>query len=78
MHEKKISSPAVRIAISYGCPINQFLWVSIREWANQKRETGQTTVAEYCAVNELEGSDCLNFMAYTLVKGLGDIESRLG
>jgi len=35
-------------------------------------------VAEYCAVNELEGRDCLNFMAYALVKGLGDIESRLG
>ena len=52
--------------------------MSIREWANYKRESGLTTEAEYCEVSELQGSDCLNFMVYTLVKSLEDIESRLG
>ena len=42
------------------------------------RESGETTKAEYCAVNEIPGDDCLNFMAYTLIKGIEDIEGRLG
>ena len=42
------------------------------------KESGTSTHAEYCAVNELPGDDCLNFMVYTLVKAVEDIESRLG
>ena len=42
------------------------------------RDSGERTEAEYCAVNELPGSDCLNFMMYTLIKGIEDIERRLG
>jgi len=42
------------------------------------RDTGVSTHAEYCAVNEIPGDDCLNFMVYTLVKGIEDVEARLG
>lgn len=78
LHETKISSPVNRISISYGCPVNQFTWLSIQEWAKTMRDTGVSTHAEYCAVNEIPGDDCLNFMVYTLVKGIEDIEARLG
>ena len=42
------------------------------------RSSNIATEAEYCAVNDIKGSNCLNFMAYTLVKAIEDIESRLG
>ena len=42
------------------------------------RSSNLATEAEYCAVNDIKGSNCLNFMAYTLVKAIEDIESRLG
>jgi hypothetical protein len=42
------------------------------------RETGSSTNAEYCGVNELAGDDCLNFMVFTLVKAIEAIENRLG
>ena len=42
------------------------------------RESHQTSEGEYCAVDAIAGSDCLNFMAYTLVEAVADIETRLG
>jgi acyl-homoserine lactone acylase PvdQ len=78
LHEKKITSPVNRVSLSYGCPLNQFTWLSIQEWAANMREYGKSTHAEYCAVNEIAGDDCLNFMMYTLVKAVEDVEARLG
>jgi len=42
------------------------------------RETGVSPHAEYCAVNEIPGDDCLNFMVYTLIKGIEDLEALKG
>jgi len=78
LHEKKITSPMMRVQVSYGGPTNQFTWLSIQQWAAKKRTSGEGTRAEYCALNEIPGDDCLNFMVYTLVKGMEDIEGRLG
>lgn len=78
LHEKKITSPVARVVLSHGEYVGQFVWVSIREWAHHMRTTGETTRAEYCAVNEIPGDDCLNFMVYTFIKGVEDIEGRLG
>lgn len=78
LHEKKITSPVMRISMNYAAPVNQFTWISIKEWADHMRESGESTHAEYCAVNEIAGDDCLNFMVYTLVKGIEDVEVRKG
>jgi len=32
----------------------------------------------YCAVNEIVGDNCSNFMVYTFIKGIEDIEVRFG
>jgi acyl-homoserine lactone acylase PvdQ len=78
LHEKKITSPVIRVTMSYASPVNQFTWLSIKQWAAHMRESGQSTHAEYCAVNEIVGDDCLNFMRYTLIKAVEDIKSRKG
>lgn len=78
LHETKINSPVIRMNVNYAAPVNQFTWKSIQEWARRMRDSGERTEAEYCAVHEVAGSDCLNFMLYTFVKGIENIEVRLG
>ena len=78
LHETKINSPVIRMNVNYAAPVNQFTWKSIQEWAHRMRDSGERTEAEYCAVHEVAGSDCLNFMMYTFVKGIENIEVRLG
>ena len=78
LHEKKIPSPKLRIAISFGATSLSFVFKMIKNWADAMRNSNTSTEEEFCALNEIPGKNCLNFMTYTLVQALEDVESRLG
>ena len=74
MHETKIGNKRLRRGI-LGYPLAEnFLYKQIPIWAEQGN-----THEDYCFVLELESKNsCQEMMAYTLMKAIDDLESRLG
>lgn len=79
LHEAKISSSKIRMSITTGSPSMSFLMKCIKEWAALHRENQERTTKEYCLLTKLGSkNDCLDFMAYTLIKGMETIEALKG
>ena len=67
------------MSITNESPAFSFLVKCIKEWADIHRSNQIRQKEDYCFLIKLgSDNDCLDFMAFTLIKGMEKIEQILG
>jgi hypothetical protein len=79
LHETTISSAKIRMSITNNSPGFSFVMKSIKEWAEAFRNNNTRVDEPYCHLIQLGSTnDCLDFMAWTLAKGIEQLRALRG